>query len=108
MDSPEAFHRGFQGECKPQPLLFYCQMFVAEPFPGLVNLKEVAALTMKFIRFDYLFKIYIQKLCEHPLWGVSKNRKDWGREVKIIVQICGFLIYEVFKRPADSGFELDR
>lgn len=77
MDSPESFHRGFQGEWKPQPLFFfYCQMFVAEPFPGLVKLKMVAALTTNLIRFDYLVKIYIQELCEHPLWGVSKKGKD--------------------------------
>lgn len=57
-------------------VFFYCQMFVAEPFPGPVKLKEVAALTTNLIRFDYLVKIYIQELCEHPLWGVSKKGKD--------------------------------
>lgn len=51
-------------------------MLVAEPFPGLVKVKEGAALTTNLIRFDYLVKIYIQELCEHPLWGVSKKGKD--------------------------------
>lgn len=51
-------------------------MFVAEPFPGLAKLKEVAALATNLIRFDYLVKIYIQELCEHPLWAVSKKGKD--------------------------------
>lgn len=55
---------------------FYCQISVAEPFPGPVNLKEVAALTTKLIRFDYLVTIYIQELCAHPLCGVSKKGKD--------------------------------
>lgn len=77
MASPEPFHRGFQGEWKPQPrVFFYCQISVAEAFPVPVNLKEVAALTTKLIRFDYLVTIYIQELCANPLRGVLKKEKD--------------------------------
>lgn len=47
---------------------FHCQMAVAEPFPGSVNLKGAAALTAELIRFVYLGKIYIQEPCAHPLW----------------------------------------
>lgn len=54
---------------------FYCQISVVELFPGPVNLKEVAALTTKLIRFDYLVRIYIQELGAHPLRGASKKGK---------------------------------
>lgn len=54
---------------------FYCQISVAELFPGSVNLTEVAALTTKLIRSDYLVRIYIQELGVHPLWGAAKKGK---------------------------------
>lgn len=50
-------------------------MIAAEPFPGSVNLKGVAALTANLIGFVYLGKIYIQEPCAHPLWRhIRKGR----------------------------------
>lgn len=50
-------------------------MTAAEPFPGSLNLKGVAALTANLIGFVYLGKIYIQEPCAHPLWRhIRKGR----------------------------------
>lgn len=74
-------------------------MTAGEPFPGSVNLKGVAVLTTKLIRFVYLGKIYIQEPCAHPLWRhIRKGRivEEGKSRSKFKLALC-LLICEVFK-----------
>lgn len=49
-------------------------MAAAEPFPGSVSLKGIAALTAELIKFVYLVKIYIQEPVHTSFMETSKKR----------------------------------
>lgn len=83
---------------------FYCQISVAEPFPSLVNLKEVAALTTKLIRFDFF--IWLQftfRNFVHILYGEYLKKERIVNKEKIRSKLKCVVFW--YMRYSNEGLE---